>query len=177
MLIQLVQRSAITHGHVVNLVHGLGVLRGGGQQVGLHHVGNEAEVAAGFTIAVDIDGLTFDHAGDPLGDDGGIGPIGVLARAEDVEVAQAHALQVVGFAEDVCVQLVHILGYCIRRQRLTDGVFHFGQTGVVAIGAAAGGIDKAFDFGVSRGHQHVQETGDVRGIGGDWVFYATRDAA
>ena len=114
LLVQLIKRSAITHGHVVNLVHGFGVLRGGGQQVGLHHVGNEAEVAAGFTVAVNIDGLAFDHAGDPLGNDRRIGTIGVLAWAKDVEIAQADALQAVGFAKDVCVQFIHIFGNCIR---------------------------------------------------------------
>ena len=108
--IQLIERGPVAHGHVVNLVHGFGVLRGSGQQVGLHHVGNKAEVAAGFAVAIDVDRLALDHAGNPLGDDGCVGAIWVLARAEDVEVAQADALHAVGFAEHVGVQLVHVLG-------------------------------------------------------------------
>lgn len=80
--IQLIERGAVTDGDVIDLVHGgrgaltpalsqreRKITHRGGQQVGLHHVGNKAKVAAGFTIAVDIDGLAFDHAGNPLGDD------------------------------------------------------------------------------------------------------------
>ena len=108
--IQFVQRGAVAHGHVVNLVDGRGVGRGGGQQVGLHHVGNKAEIAAGFAVAIDVNGLALDHAGNPLGDDGCVGAIRVLAWTKDIEVAQADALHAVGFAEHVGVQLVHVFG-------------------------------------------------------------------
>lgn len=40
---------------------------------------------------------------------------------------------------------------------------------MVAIGGTAGRADEAPDLGVARGHQHVQEAGDVGGIGGDRV--------
>ena len=111
--VQLVERGAVAHGYVVNLVHGFCVLRGGGQQVGLHHVGNKAEVTAGFAVAIDVNGLALDHAGDPFGDDGCVGAVRVLAWTKDVEVAQAHALQAVGFAENVGIQLVHVFGHGI----------------------------------------------------------------
>ena len=48
---------------------------------------------------------------------------------------------------------------------------------MVAVGAAAGGIDKAFDLGVAGGYQHVQEAGDVGGVGGDGVGHAAGHAA
>ena len=154
-----------------------GIVRDGGEQVGLHYIVDKAEIAAGFAVAVDIHRFALDHAGDPLRDDGGIGAVRVLARAEDVEVAQAHALQPVGFAKDIGVELVHILGYGIRRQGFADDVFDLGQAGVVAVSAAARGVDKALDFGVSGGNEHVEEARDVGGVGGEGVGHAAGDAA
>ena len=55
--------------------------------------------------------------------------------------------------------------------------FDLGQAGVVAIGAAAGGVGEAFHLGVARGDQHVEEAGDVGGVGGDGVGQAARHAA
>ena len=86
---QFVQGRALAKGHVVDLVAGFG--RGeAGQQVGLHHVVDVAEVAAGLAVAVDEDGLFLQQAGEPLGDDGGIGAVGILTLAEDVEVTRAN---------------------------------------------------------------------------------------
>jgi hypothetical protein len=52
---------------------------------------------------------------------------------------------------------------------------------VVAIGAAAGSVGKALHalpcVGVARGHEHVDKTGDVGGVGGDGVCQAARHAA
>ena len=48
---------------------------------------------------------------------------------------------------------------------------------MVAVGAAAGGVDKAFDLGIAGGYQHVEEAGDVGGVAGDGVGHAAGDAA
>ena len=117
---QLVQRRAIADRDVVDLVDGVRILGGGGKQVGLDGVVDVAEVAAGFAVAVDIDRLVLDHAGDPLRDDRGIGAVGILAAAEDVEVAQADGLQAIAAAEHVGIQLVDQLGHRVGRQRLAD---------------------------------------------------------
>lgn len=124
--IQLIERGAITDGDVIDLVHGFGVLRGGGQQVGLHHIGNKAEVAAGFSVAVDEDGLAFDHAGDPFWDDGGIGAIGVLPGAKHVEIAQADGVKAVAAGKHVGVQLIDIFGDGVGAEGFADCVFHLG---------------------------------------------------
>ena len=47
---------------------------------------------------------------------------------------------------------------------------------MVAIGAA-GGVGEAFDASIARGDEHVEEAGDVGGVGGDGVFEAARHAA
>jgi len=54
----------------------------GNQQVGLHHVIDKPEVATDFAVAVG-------HVDELFGDDGGVGAVGVLAWAENVEVTLA----------------------------------------------------------------------------------------
>src|SRR5450830_1279777 len=177
LLIQLVKRGAVTHGHVINLIHGFGVLRGGGEQVGLHHIGNKTEVAAGFAVAIDEDRFALDHTGGPLGYDGGISTVGVLAGPENVEVAQANGVKAIAAGKHVGIQLIDVFGNRVGAQGFANGVFNLGQAGVVAIGGAAGRKSKAFDFCVAGGNQHVEVAGDVGGVGGDGVFQATGDAA
>jgi len=94
VLEELVEARAVAQRHVVDLVGGLWMLRGGGQQVGLDRVGDVAEVPAGLAVAVTVDGLPSDHRRNPLGDDGRIGTFGILlARTEDVEVARRRGLE------------------------------------------------------------------------------------
>src|SRR5207247_6646902 len=95
------------------------------------------EVAAGLTIAVDPHALVFHHGGDPFGNDRGVGAVRVLARTEHVEVAQADGLQAIAAGENVRVQLVHVFGDGVGRQRSADEVPDFGQPGMVAVNRAA----------------------------------------
>src|SRR6266850_547682 len=85
-----IQARAVAKADVVNLVDGVFADGGGGEEVGLNHVFDVAEIAAGFAVAVDVDGLFFDHGRDPGGNYSGIRAVRILARAEDVEVAQAN---------------------------------------------------------------------------------------
>ncbi len=188
LLIQLIERGAVADCDVIDLVdggrerrHGLprfarndgggrGCGHGGGEQIGLDGVVDVAEIAAGFAVAVDEDGLALDHAGDPLRYDGCVGAIGVLARAKDVEVAQADGFEAIGAGEDVGVDLVDQLSDGVGRQRLADVVFDLGQRRMVAVGGAAGGVDEALYFGIARGNEHVEEAADVGFVGGDGVF-------
>ncbi len=48
---------------------------------------------------------------------------------------------------------------------------------MVAVGGAGRGVDKAFDAGIARGHQHVEEAGDVGGVGGQRIFQRARHRA
>ena len=149
--------------------------RCGGQQVGLYGVGDKAKVAAGFAVAVDVDGFAFEECGRPFGDDGGVGAVRVLAGAEHVEVAQADGVEAVAAGKDVGIQLVDVFGHSVGAQGFADVFFHLGQRGVVAVGAAAGGVGEALHFGVAGGDQHVQKTADVGFVGGDGVGQAARD--
>jgi len=98
-----VERGAVADGYVVNLVARLGVCAGGGQKVGLHGVGDVAEVAAGFAVAVDVGRIALEQRRRPFGRHGGIGAFGVLPRAEDVEVAQANGGEAVAAGKHVGV--------------------------------------------------------------------------
>lgn len=111
--IQLVKGGSVAYGNVVNLINGFWMFSGGGQQVDLSHVLNEAEVATGFSIAIDVDGLAFNHARNPLWDDCCIGAIGVLAGTKDVKVAKADGAEAVGAGEHIGIELVDVLCYRI----------------------------------------------------------------
>src|SRR5581483_8927155 len=73
---------------------------GGGEEICLDSVGDVTEITAGGTVAINLDGLAAEHGANPLGNHGGIGAVGVLAGAKDIEVAEAHALQAVGASEN-----------------------------------------------------------------------------
>jgi hypothetical protein len=83
------------------------VLSADGQQVGLHNVRNFAKVSASFAIAIDINLIALDHAGNPLGGVG-LSPVGVLTWPKHIIVAQADVFQVVSFAEHIRIKLVQI---------------------------------------------------------------------
>ena len=85
-------------------------MRGRGEEVGLDHVGDVTEVAAGLAVAVDPDRLVAEHGCNPFGDDRRVGPSRVLARTKNVEVAEADGVQAIAPGEDVGVKLVHQLG-------------------------------------------------------------------
>ena len=187
----MVEGGAVAYGYVVDLVQwgrggrGLprfarndgGGGRCGGQQVGLHGVVHVAKVAAGFAVAVDVNGFAFEECGGPFGDDGGVGTVRVLAGAKHVEVAQADGVEAVAAGKDVGIQLVDVFGDGVGAQRFADVVFDLGQRGVVAVGAAAGGVGEALHLGVAGGHEHVEEAGDVGVVGGDGVGQAAGHAA
>jgi len=130
-----VEGGSVAEGHVVNLVLRFG-LGGGGQQVDLDDVFDEAEVAAGFAVAVDEHILALDHRGSPFGDHGGVGAVRILALAEHVKISQANGVEAVGTGEHVCVEFVDVLGDGIGRQGLANLVFYLGQPRVVAVGGA-----------------------------------------
>jgi len=171
-----VKGGSVAQGYVVHLILGI-CSCGGRENIDLHHVFDEAKVAAGFTVAVDEDLIALDHGGGPFGDDCSIRTVRVLAFAEHVEIAQTDGLEAVGTGKDAGVQFIHVFGHRIGRQRTTDLVFHFGQIRVVAIGGAGGGVGEAADLLVLGGHQHVQEAVDVGLVGGDGVLDGARHGA
>ena len=166
---QLGERGPLAERHVVDLVPGR-VVGAGGQQVGLHHVVDVAEVAGGFSVAVDVDRRALGERGEPQRDHGGVGSVRVLPLPEDVEVAQADGREAVAAREDFGVQLVHVLGHRVGGQRLADAILLLGQGGLVAVGGARSSVDEALRPGVARRHQHVEEAVDVAAVGQNGIF-------
>jgi hypothetical protein len=66
----------------------------------LHGVGYITEVAAGLAVPVDLNWLVLDHGGDPLGNDGSIRTVGILARPDYIEIAEADRFRAIATAED-----------------------------------------------------------------------------
>ncbi|MCY1526865.1 hypothetical protein D9M68_619090 [compost metagenome] len=173
---QLVQGAAAAYRHVVDLIAAFR-RRHGRQDIGLHRVFHEAEVAAGLAVAVDGDVFALDHSGGPLGNHRRVGAVGILPLAEHVEIPQAHGLEAIGAREHVRVQLVDVLGHRVRRQGLADVLFDLGQRGMVAVGGAGGRIHERLHFGIARRDQHVQEPADIHLVGGDRVLQRARHRA
>src|SRR5262249_50278066 len=63
---------------------------GHGEEVGAHDVVDEGEVARLLPVAVDLERLAVQRLLEEARDDGRVLRLGVLPRAEDVEVAEAH---------------------------------------------------------------------------------------
>ena len=171
---EFVQGGALAEGHVVDLVAGL-VLSEAGEEVGLHDVVDVAEVAAGLAVAVDVDGLATDEAGEPLGYDGRIGAEGILALAEDVEVAQAHGGEAVAAGKHVGIEFVDVLGHRVGREGMAYLVLDLGQLRGVAVGGGGGRVDEALHAGVAGGDDHVEEAVDVAAVGEEGIVDGARN--
>ena len=133
-----------------------------GAQVGLHDVGHVAEVAGGAAVAVDPQGLAAQQRARPARHDRRVGALGVLARAEHVEVAQPGAFHAVGPRPGGREQLVDRLGGGVRRQRLTGHRLELRQRRMVAVHRAGGRVDQATQAGLARRGEQLGEAGRVR---------------
>src|SRR5262249_23651438 len=100
----------------------------------------------------------------------GVGRTWILARAEDVEVAEADVLQSIHTAERLRVEFADVFGDAVGRNRLRLHRFDFRQSRRFAVSGRGSGEDDAFDFGVARGEQNVQSAFDVDAIGFEGVF-------
>src|SRR5678815_6149343 len=98
---QLIEGGAFANGDVKDFVRCGQVYCASSEEVCLHHIFDEAEVAAGFAVAVDVDRLFLEECVDPFGDDGGVSTIGILTWSEDVEVAEADGRERVCASENV----------------------------------------------------------------------------
>src|SRR5262249_2662401 len=105
---KLIDRRALPAGDVVGAAKSC--LRGwAGPQIGGHCIGDKGKVAALLSVSVNDRRLTSGIRLEEPGNDGGIGSVGVLSRAIDVEVPHADQLHLVAAAEDRRQLLVHYL--------------------------------------------------------------------
>src|SRR5205814_3617900 len=85
---KLVKRSPFPYCDIVSLSGSIRIFRGRSQQVGLHNIFDEAEIAGRLSIAIDDDRLTLEQRGNPFGNYGGVSAVRVLARPEHIKITQ-----------------------------------------------------------------------------------------
>ncbi len=146
-----------------------------GEEVGADGVVDVVEVAAGEAVAEDGGGFAGHHFVGELGDDAGVGRVGGLAGAEDVEVAEADALEAIGSVEGLDVVLAGELLDGVGREGTREHVLLLGLGGLVSVGGGGCGVDDAADLGVARGDEQVQGAVDVGFVRGEGIFDGTWD--
>ena len=159
-----VEGHAAPDRHVVDLAESLRIRRRSRQKIGLHDVGDVAEIARGLAVSIDHDRAAMQHRIHPARDYRGVGAFRILARPEYVEIAQSDGTRAVASTEHVGVDLVDILGDRIGGQRASDSVLDLGQLRGIAVSRTRRRIDESVDAGVTCRHQHVEEAGRVRSV-------------
>lgn len=166
---ELVEGGGLADGDIKYLVESCRVLCGSGEEIGLDNVVNVTEVATGFAVAKNMDWLVLKQRCNPARNDGGVRACGVLARAEDIEIAETDGVQSERAGEDASVGFIHCFGCGVGGKGLADMVFDFWQSWMVAIDGTAGGVNKAPDFGVAGGDEHVEKAADISVVRGDGI--------
>lgn len=87
------------------------------EDIALNDIADVGEAAGLLAVAVDDGAFAGEQGVNELGCDGGVGRIGVLPGAEDVEVAQADRLNVVELVEDGAELLAGEFGDGVWRER------------------------------------------------------------
>src|SRR5450631_905925 len=156
--------------NVENLADRTRIVRRCGEQVRLYNVGDVAEVARRFSVAMDHNRRAGQHRGNPARDYRSVGAVRILAGTKNVEVAQAHCFPAVASGKNLCIEFVDVLADRIRRQRVTDRVLDLWQTRMVAVGRTRAGIDKTPDASITCRHEHVEKACGIRSMGRQRVF-------
>ena len=136
---------------------------GGGEQVRVHHVVDVGEVAGLLSIAED---RRLRAAGEGLGERGDrrrIGRVGILPRAEDVEVAKTHRRERIAVRERGAERFAGDFAGGIRRAAIDWVVFLAGQFRRPPIGRGGGGENHPLHSasGFLRRFQHAFGAEDV----------------
>jgi len=147
----------------------------GGEDIRLNGVVDEREVTGLLAVTVDDGALPVEHQRDELRDDRGVVAVGVLTRAEDVEVAERGRVDVVEVTRLECEFLRVVLreriggfwlfGHRLDFRELFCGAVHRGGRG------DDDGVDARFAGSVDDGGC----PGAVDVGGRDWVVDAARD--
>src|SRR6266481_7866575 len=154
---ELVEAGSFANGDIKDLVEGSQVLGGRGEEIGLDNVVDVTEVATGLAVAKNMNRLVLEQGGDPAWYNGRVSACRVLARAEDIEIAQADGVQIKCLGKDTGIKFVD--GFCggVGGKGLAEVVFDFRQGRKIAIDGTAGRVNEAPDFGVAGGNKHVEK--------------------
>ncbi len=171
---EFIERRLFARRHVVDLIDRPRIVSRGGQQIRLDCVVDVTEIATGLPVAIYKDLFALEHGSGPFRYHSSVFALGILPWPEHIEIAQTDRGKAVATGEDSGVEFVHIFGHAVRAELLAHNLFNLGQARVVTVSAAASGVREAFDLRAAGGHQHIQETRDVGGVGFEWVSDAAR---
>ncbi len=146
-----------------------------GEEIGTDGVVDEVEVAAGEAVAEDGGGFACHHLEGELGDDAGVGRVRCLAGAEDVEVAEADALETVGAVEGLDVVLAGELLDGVGREWAREHVFLLGLGGLVSVGRRGCGVDDAANLCIAGCDEEVEGAIHIGFMRGEGIFDGARD--
>ena len=123
---QVLERRHLAQPDIIELVHRFRIVRGRREQVRLDNILDKAEIAAGFTRAMDSNRLTAQHCRQPLGYHCCVSACGILTRPEYIEITQPNRRQTEGACENTGVNLIHDFRGRIWRKRFPELVLYFG---------------------------------------------------
>ena len=112
-----------------------------------------------------LDRFIVKHGGNPLGDDGGVGSVGVLPRPKNVEIAQSNRFHSIAPSEHLRVEFVDALGDRVRREAAPNSMLDLWQSRLVPIHRTTGSEDKSFDAAFAGGPEHRDAAVDVVIVG------------
>ena len=115
-----------------------------------------------LTVAVDDRCLARKHASQKDRDDGRVGAVGILARTEDVEVAESDRFEAIRFPERSQVELARDLRGGVGTERRERIGFAFRERRLIAVTGARCGEDDSLHAGSTR----LIENDDRAGCGG-----------
>src|SRR5579871_6132607 len=126
------------------------------QTIGFHHVGDIGKVARLRSIPIEYRLSLLLQGRDKARNNRRILRIGILARAEHIEVAQADGLQVISMRKSATVLFSCQLTDRIRRARAGTHGLLLGQGGCISINGRRRGEDETSHPGIARGDQQIE---------------------
>lgn len=131
---ELVEARLPSERDVVDLAGRCCFVCSGREKVCLNDVLDVAEVAASFSIAIDLDDAVVEHCLDPAWNHSSVGSIRVLPLAKHVEVTQTNTAHSIMLVEDLCIEFVDVFRNRIGRERLADHVLDLREGRMIAVG-------------------------------------------
>ena len=132
-----------------------------GQKIGLHGIVDEREIAGLLAIAKNHGLRLFQEARAEFRQDAGVGRAGILARTENIEVAERDIFEAIAAAERLRVKFADKFGDAVGRDGRGLHGFDFGQRRRLAVGRGGSGEDHALHFGIASGDENIESAIDI----------------
>lgn len=138
---KIVQRRAAAEGDIEDLTNHPFTPSRGGEQIGLHHIGDRAKITRRASVAIDDTFLPTKHPVDPERNDRRVPAARILPRTEDIKITQPDRFLPEALQEKLGIDFADPLRSTVGRKRLADLGFFLRQTRIVPINRTAARID------------------------------------